>query len=146
MEIPRLGVELKLQLPAYTTAHGSARSLTHWARPGIEPSSSWMELLYGFLVYHFKACKICVGGLGGFFPPKAVGVKLFALNQLWRKRRKKHRKIEAIETYWGQSQKFAFVQKGRQLLKGGNQWLVAAGVEEVLIRNSHLSSVVNDSN
>ena len=26
----------------YTTAHGNARSLTHWARPGIEPVSSWM--------------------------------------------------------------------------------------------------------
>ena len=26
----------------YTTAHGNARSLTHWARPGIEPASSWI--------------------------------------------------------------------------------------------------------
>ena len=26
----------------YTTAHGSAGSLTHWVRPGIEPISSWM--------------------------------------------------------------------------------------------------------
>ena len=25
----------------YTTAHGNKRSLTHWARPGIEPASSW---------------------------------------------------------------------------------------------------------
>ena len=25
----------------YTTAHGNARSLTHWARPGIEPTTSW---------------------------------------------------------------------------------------------------------
>ena len=25
----------------YTTAHGNAGSLTHWARPGIEPASSW---------------------------------------------------------------------------------------------------------
>jgi len=25
----------------YTTAHGSARFLTHWARPGIEPATSW---------------------------------------------------------------------------------------------------------
>ena len=29
-----------------TTAHGNGRSLTHWARPGIEPVSSWM--LVGF--------------------------------------------------------------------------------------------------
>ena len=26
----------------YTTAHGNARSLTHWAGPGIEPASSWI--------------------------------------------------------------------------------------------------------
>ena len=25
----------------YTTAHGNARSLTHWSRPGIEPANSW---------------------------------------------------------------------------------------------------------
>ena len=52
MEAPRLGIELELQLLAYTTAaalgiwvafatyaaaRGNARSLTHWARPEIEP-------------------------------------------------------------------------------------------------------------
>ena len=26
----------------YTTAHSNAGSLTHWARPGIEPASSWI--------------------------------------------------------------------------------------------------------
>ena len=31
----------------YSTAHGNARSLTHWARPGIEPVSSW--ILVGFV-------------------------------------------------------------------------------------------------
>ena len=25
----------------YTTAHSNTRSLTHWARPGIEPTTSW---------------------------------------------------------------------------------------------------------
>ena len=55
-EVLRLGVELGLQLPAYTmatarriqatsaiytTAHGNAGSLTHWARPGMEPITSW---------------------------------------------------------------------------------------------------------
>ena len=54
MEVPRLAVESELQLPAYTTATAipnlshicdlqsclaNARSLTHWARPGIEPTS-----------------------------------------------------------------------------------------------------------
>ena len=26
----------------YATAHSNSRSLAHWARPGIEPTSSWM--------------------------------------------------------------------------------------------------------
>ena len=57
MEGPRLGVTSELQLPVYTTAtatqdlshicnlyhsSGIAGSLTRWARPGIEPLSSWM--------------------------------------------------------------------------------------------------------
>ena len=44
MEVPRLGAQPELQLPAHTTAHGHTRSLTHWFRPGIEPSSSWMPV------------------------------------------------------------------------------------------------------
>ena len=32
---------------AYTTAHGNSGSLTHWARPGIEPETSWF--LVGFV-------------------------------------------------------------------------------------------------
>ena len=62
MEVPRLGVKSELQLPAYTTAtaiqdwsHGydlhcsscQCRILTHWAGPGIEPTSSWT--LVGFI-------------------------------------------------------------------------------------------------
>ena len=42
MEVPRLGVESELQLPAYNTAHGNVGSLTHWVGPRIEPASSWM--------------------------------------------------------------------------------------------------------
>ena len=57
MEVPRLGVESDLWLLAYTqpqqrrtrapsatytTAHGNAWSLTHWARPGIKPMFSWI--------------------------------------------------------------------------------------------------------
>ena len=57
MEVPRLGVKLELQLPAHTTATATldlncichyatacenAGSLTHWARQGTEPSSSWV--------------------------------------------------------------------------------------------------------
>ena len=61
MEVPRLGVELELQLLAYTIAtamgdpghicdihHSPQRPnpLTHWVRPGIEPTSSWILLHY----------------------------------------------------------------------------------------------------
>ena len=57
MEVPSLGVKSELQLRptpqpqqhqiwatpvTHTTAHGNARSLTYWVRPGIEPVSSWM--------------------------------------------------------------------------------------------------------
>ena len=61
MEIPRLGSNWSYScwpMPqpqqcgiwarsvTYATAHGNARSLAHWARPGIEPSTSWF--LVGF--------------------------------------------------------------------------------------------------
>jgi len=54
MEVPRLGVESELQLPAftiatamqdqatsvtYTIAHNNVLSLAYYARPGIEPMS-----------------------------------------------------------------------------------------------------------
>ena len=41
MEVPRLRVESELHLPACTTAHGNAGSLTVGARPGMEPETSW---------------------------------------------------------------------------------------------------------
>ena len=31
---------------SYTTAHSNARSLMHWARPGIEPTSSWILVVF----------------------------------------------------------------------------------------------------
>ena len=34
----------------YTTAHSNARSLKHWARPGIEPATSWF--LVGFINHY----------------------------------------------------------------------------------------------
>ena len=54
MEAPRPGVESDSPRPTphqcqiqaasgtCTTAQGNARSSNHWARPGIEPASSWM--------------------------------------------------------------------------------------------------------
>ena len=59
MEVPRLGVQLELQLPAYTTATATwnlSTSVTYttahgnvgyWARPGIKPASLWV--LIGFV-------------------------------------------------------------------------------------------------
>ena len=56
MEVPRLGVDSELELPAYTTvtatldlsriwdlhhsSRGNAGSPTHWVRLGMEPASS----------------------------------------------------------------------------------------------------------
>ena len=50
MEVLRLRVESELSQQlgigaasaTYTAAHGNAGSITHGARPGIEPSSSWI--------------------------------------------------------------------------------------------------------
>ena len=47
MEVPRVGVKMELQLPAYTTAHGNTGSLNHWSRLGIKLKFSW--ILVGFL-------------------------------------------------------------------------------------------------
>ena len=59
VEVSRLGVKSELQLPTYTIATATAMpdlrcvcnlcySLTHWARPRIEPTSSW--ILVRFLI------------------------------------------------------------------------------------------------
>ena len=74
MEVPRLEVESVLQLLAYTTAtatpdlshifdlqhHSSQQCWTHWARLGIEPTSSWT--LVGFLT-----CWATLGTLTGLY-------------------------------------------------------------------------------
>ena len=59
IDIPGLGVESDLQLPAYNTACSNARYLIHWARPGIKPMSSWILNRFltswsttGTLLYH----------------------------------------------------------------------------------------------
>ena len=39
--------QIRVESATYTTAHGNAGSLTHWARPGIKPSASWF--LVGFV-------------------------------------------------------------------------------------------------
>ena len=40
MEVPRLRVELELQLPAYATVTAMLDHEPHGSRPGIEPASS----------------------------------------------------------------------------------------------------------
>ena len=61
MEVPRLGVDwscrcwptpepqkcgIQATSATYATAFGNARSLTHWARPGIEPATSWFPVVF----------------------------------------------------------------------------------------------------
>ena len=73
LEVPRLGVELKLQLPpepqphriqatfvTYTTAHINVGSLTDWARPEIESASSW-------ILAAFLTCWATIGTLISYF-------------------------------------------------------------------------------
>ena len=48
VEVPRLGVELFIAA-SLCHSHSNARSLTYWARPGIEPTSSW--ILVGFTTH-----------------------------------------------------------------------------------------------
>ena len=47
MDVPSLGIEWELQLPAYTTVHSNANPQP--ARPGIKPASLW--ILVGFLTH-----------------------------------------------------------------------------------------------
>jgi len=76
MEVPRLGVESELWSPAYaratatwdpravsatyTTANGNIGSLTHWARPGIEPATSWFHKI-DFKEVYLKVTRNKVG-------------------------------------------------------------------------------------
>ena len=55
---------IRAAFATYTTAHGNARFLTHWARPGIELATSW------FLV--------------GFISPAPQGELLFCAFLSWR--------------------------------------------------------------
>ena len=36
--------QIRAVFATYTTAHGNTRSLTHWVRPGMEPTSSWIAV------------------------------------------------------------------------------------------------------
>ena len=93
LEVPRLGVEMELQgLPmprswqhsiwaksvTYTTACGNTRFLTHWARPGIKSTCSW--ILVGFLtrwatmwMIFFFLFRSCSSSYGESFQPLTIG-------------------------------------------------------------------------
>ena len=43
----------------YTTAHGNARSLTHWARPGIEPTTSWFLVRFVSAASRWELLFVC---------------------------------------------------------------------------------------
>ena len=86
MEIPRLGVEAELQLPAYTQQHRiwaalsaynhsspQARASTHWVRLGIQPATSWFlvglistapqwELMFSFFL-HFHSFSVNINSI-----------------------------------------------------------------------------------
>ena len=89
MKVPRLGVELELQLLAYATvtatcviratsviyvytkAHSNAGSLIHWGRPGIKPTFSWILMFVSaapqwVLLHHFFLLFICLVWFGFF--------------------------------------------------------------------------------
>ena len=83
MEVLRLGVGLELQLLAYTIAHGNAGYLTHLARPGIKPATSWFlvafvstetqwKLLWALLLIDSNCERPCAprgaGGLASLSP------------------------------------------------------------------------------
>jgi len=67
----------------WATSHGNAGSLTHWARPGIKPASSWMPV-------RFVNCQAMTGtpNSGNFssissnFPPSSLIAFLLRLNIL----------------------------------------------------------------
>ena len=46
VEVPKLGAESELELPAYATDHRNTGSLTHWAKPGNEFMSSWIPVWF----------------------------------------------------------------------------------------------------
>ena len=85
MEVPRLrtelGTELELQLPAYTTSHSNTRSLTHWAKPGIEPTPS-------SVLVRFITCWATIGTPGKLFwwlKGEILWQKLFFYRSIWLK-------------------------------------------------------------
>ena len=60
----------------YTTAHGNARSLTHWARPGIEPTSSQIRGQAHNLLSHNKGTPLIIKLITKFTYALGLEIKL----------------------------------------------------------------------
>ena len=72
------GSKLRLQ----PTLHGNARSLTYWARPGIEPASSWT--LVGFVNHWTMTGTPTPESLGLLFPPMKKALRFCQVSDsLW---------------------------------------------------------------
>ena len=67
----------------YTTAHGNAGSLTHWARPGIEPVSSWMLVRFANLWARTGTPKLCTLNECSSFYGNYISIKMSKLEGLW---------------------------------------------------------------
>ena len=59
----------------YTTAHSNARSLTHWAKPGIIPASSWILVRFLSAEPQWELLNI--------FFKKIAGVLPFLIINIW---------------------------------------------------------------
>ena len=121
MEVPRLGVESELQLPAspqpqqrqtwaspatYPTACSNAGSLTYWARPGIEPTSSW--ILVGFLLTEPQSpgINLCIWQWPQHAEVLGPGIKTSP--QMWPKSQQRQRQILNLLCHQGSPKKIFF--------------------------------------
>ena len=71
---------------AYTTAHGNTGSLTHWARPGMEPASSWIRSNWFLLTNDWNSSFPLFQQL--FLAIKKVNTKS---NSIWKIKNYKHK-------------------------------------------------------
>ena len=58
MEVPRLAGRIRATSINYPAACGITRSLTHWVRPGMEPTSSWTQCWVLNLLRHKRNSQI----------------------------------------------------------------------------------------
>ena len=81
--------QIRAESASYTTDQGNGRSLTHWARPGIEPESSWA--LFGsvttepqwefFFFFFFVFSRVAPAAYGGSWARDLIGVVATSLHR-----------------------------------------------------------------